>query len=92
MTRDDVPVSRLEEEKQAYRRQALEEGKPEAIVDRIVEGRLNKFYEGAVLLDQPFVRDDKIKVSELLKQVSTDLGDSITIRRFARYELGEPLD
>jgi elongation factor Ts len=92
VTRDDVPASQLDEEKQSYRRQALDEGKPEAIVDRIVEGRLNKFYEGAVLLDQPFVRDDKVKVHELLKQIGTDLGESITIRRFARYELGEPTD
>ena len=92
VTRDDVPAFQLDEEKQSYRRQALDEGKPEAIVDRIVEGRLNKFYEGAVLLDQPFVRDDKVKVHELLQQISTDLGESITIRRFVRYELGEPMD
>jgi elongation factor Ts len=92
VARDQVPLSVLADEKQAYRRHALDEGKPEAIVDRIVEGRLNKFYESAVLLDQPFVRDDKVKVSELLQQVSTDLGETITIRRFARYELGESSD
>jgi elongation factor Ts len=92
VARDDIPLSLLEEERRAYRRQALDEGKPDAIVDRIVEGRLNKFYESAVLLDQPFVRDDKVKVNALLEQVSTDLGEQVTIRRFARYELGESLN
>jgi elongation factor Ts len=92
VARDEIPVSLLEQEKQMYRRQALEEGKPEAIVERIVEGRLGKFYESTVLLEQPFVRDDKVKVHELLKQVSADLDETITVRRFARYELGESLD
>jgi elongation factor Ts len=92
VARNEVPPSLLEDERHAYRRQALDEGKPARIADRIVEGRLNKFYESAVLLDQPFVRDDKVKVNELLKQVSTDLGEAITVCRFARYELGEPLD
>jgi len=92
VTRDEIPASLLEEEKEMYRRQAMEEGKPEPIVERIVEGRLAKFYESAVLLEQPFVRDDKVKVHELLKKVSTDLGETIAVRRFARYELGEPLD
>ena len=92
VTRDDIPAGVLEDEKATYRRQALDEGKPEAIVERIVEGRLNKFYEGSVLLDQPFVRDDKVKVAELLEQVNSDLGETVTIRRFARYELGESLD
>lgn len=92
VTRGEVPAATLEEEKQLYRRQALDEGKPEAIVERIVQGRLNKYFESAVLLEQPFVRDDKVKVGELLEQVSADLGEAITIRRFARYELGEPLD
>jgi elongation factor Ts len=92
ITRDEVPIALLEEEKQSYRRQALDEGKPENIVERIVEGRLNKFFEGTVLLEQPFVRDDKVKVNELLKQVSSDLGETVKIRRFARYELGESLD
>jgi elongation factor Ts len=92
VTREEVPATTLEEEKQSYRRQALDEGKPEAIVERIVQGRLNKYYESTVLLEQPFVRDDKVKVGELHKQVSSDLGEPITIRRFARYELGESLD
>jgi elongation factor Ts len=92
VTRDDLPASMLNEEKEAYRRQALEERKPEAIVERIVEGRLNKFFESSVLLEQPFVRDDKVKVYELLEQVMTDLGEAVKIRRFARYELGESLD
>ena len=91
VTCDEIPASLLEEEKEMYRRQAMEEGKPEPIVERIVEGRLAKFYESAVLLEQPFVRDDKVKVHELLKKVSADLGETIAVRRFARYELGEPL-
>jgi elongation factor Ts len=61
-------------------------------VERIIEGRLRKFYEGAALVEQPFVKDDKVKVGKLLEQQAAALGEGITIRRFVRYELGEALD
>jgi elongation factor Ts len=92
VTRDQIPAEKLEAEKGAYRAQALAEGKPEAIVERIVEGRLRKYYETAVLLEQPFVKDDEVKVGELVEQHAAEWGEKIAIRRFARFELGEPLE
>jgi elongation factor Ts len=92
VTRDQIPAEKLEAEKEAYRKQAWDEGKPEAIVERIVEGRLRKFYETTVLLEQPFVKDDEVKVGQLLEQHAAAWGEKIAIRRLARYELGEPLE
>lgn len=92
VTRDQIPAHRLEAEKETYRSQAVDEGKPEAIVERIVEGRLRKYYETVVLFEQPFVKDDEVKVGELVEQHASAWGEQITIRRFVRYELGEPLD
>jgi elongation factor Ts len=90
--RDQIPDHRLQAEKEAYRAQALDEGKPEAIVKRIVEGRLRKYYETVVLSEQPFVKDDEIKVGELVEHQASEWGEEIVIQRFARYELGEPLE
>lgn len=92
LTREQIPSEKLEAEKEIYRKQALDEGKPAAIVERIIQGRLKKFYESTVLLEQPFVKDDKLQISDLLKQHVATLGEKVTIRRFARYELGEALD
>jgi len=92
VTRDHLPAEALEAEQEDYRNQALAEGKPERIVERIVEGRLRKYYESVVLFEQPFVKDDEITVEQLLKKASGEIGEEITIRRFARFELGEPLD
>jgi elongation factor Ts len=92
LTREQIPDEKLEAEKEIYRKQALEEGKPAAIVERIIQGRLKKFYESTVMLEQPFVKDDKLQISELLEQYVSALGEKVTIRRFARYELGEVLD
>lgn len=91
-TRDLIPADTLEAEKASYRKQALDEGKPEAIVERIIEGRLRKYYEGVVLMEQAFVKDDEVKIEKLFNQISKQLGEEITLRRFARFELGEPLD
>ena len=74
------------------RNQALAEGKPEQIVDKIVSGRVNKFYEETVLMDQPFVKDDKMTIEQLVTDYIRMTGENIKIRRFARYELGESLD
>jgi elongation factor Ts len=86
----DVPAEVLEGERTIARNRALQEGKPEKVVDRIVEGRLEKFYQEACLLRQPFIRDENIVVEDLLKQTIGNIGENIIIRRFVRWELGEP--
>lgn len=83
LTRDDVNEEVLEKEKAIYREQMLNEGKPENIIDRIVEGKIEKFYEQICLIEQPFVRDTDITVGELLKE------KNIKVNNFIRYELGE---
>jgi elongation factor Ts len=86
---EDIPPEVLEAKLGEYRAQALAEGKPEQIVDRIVEGRLQKFLNENCLLKQPFIKDDGITVGELIKQAIATLGENIVVRRFARYELVE---
>ena len=85
----DIPAEELESIKQAWREQALAEGKPEKVVERIVEGRLKKFYEESVLLHQTYIRDDNMTVQDLLNDAVVALGENIVIRRFARWEVGE---
>jgi elongation factor Ts len=89
--REDVPESVLEHERGLYRAQALQEGKPERIVDRIVDGRLEKFYSESCLLEQDFIRDDEKTVEELVREYINKTGENIIVRRFARFELGESL-
>lgn len=85
----DVPAEVLESEKSIARNRALQEGKPEKVLDRIVEGRVEKFYQEACLLKQPFVKDEAVTISDLLKSTISIIGENIIIRRFARWELGE---
>ncbi len=92
LTRDDVPQSELDREVEVLRNQALAEGKPAEIVDKIVLGRVNKFYQETVLMDQPFIKDDKMTIEQLATDYIRMTGENIKIRRFARYELGESLD
>lgn len=92
VAREHLPAAKLEALKESYRQGALREGKPERIIDRIVKGRLRKFYEQSVLLEQPFVKDDEITVTEVLKQGAETIGYDVKVERFARYELGEELD
>jgi len=87
--RDEVPDGIIAHEKDIIENQAKTEGKPEKAVEKIVEGRLEKFYEEVCLLDQPFIRDPKIKVKDLLGEISAKIGENIVIRRFTRYQLGE---
>ena len=82
---DDIPEADKERERQVYREQALEEGKPEAIVDKIVEGRMRKFYEQSSLLLQPFVKDSDVTVEQMLNQQA----DGLTVKRFVRFQIGE---
>jgi elongation factor Ts len=86
---EEVPDDVAEQEKEVYRALAIKEGRPEKVLDRIVEGRLKKFYSEVCLLDQPYVRDDQKTVGELLKESMGQVGENIVVRRFVRYQLGE---
>ncbi|HUE84054.1 MAG TPA: translation elongation factor Ts [Pyrinomonadaceae bacterium] len=96
VTREAVPAEALEKEREIARAQALNDpknaNKPEQVIDRIVEGRLNKFYEEAVLMDQPFVKDPAKTVAEMVTEKVAKTGEKITIRRFQRYKMGEGLE
>lgn len=90
--REDVPEAVIQAEREIQKRRAMEEGKPENVAEKMVEGRMNKFYEEIVLLEQPFIKDDSKTVSDLLQSLVAELGESIEIRRFARFALGESAD
>ena len=92
ITREEVPENVLIKEKEVMSAQVIESGKPEKMADKIVEGKIVKFYEETCLLDQTYIRDPKIKISDLLKSLIAKIGENIVIRRFQRYQLGEPLD
>jgi elongation factor Ts len=85
----EIPADVVESKRAAARNQALQEGKPERVLDRIVDGRLEKFYQETCLLRQPFVKNDEVTVADLLKQTVAAMGENVIIRRFARWELGE---
>jgi elongation factor Ts len=86
---EDIPAEDLEKERQKARQNALDEGKPENIVERIVEGQLEKFKDETVLLRQPYIRDEDLTINKLLLQNIASIGESIIIRRFTRWELGQ---
>lgn len=86
---DEVPTDETEKEKKIYRKQALNDGKPENIVEKIAEGRIKKYYEESVLLEQAFVKDPDKKIDELLKENIAKIGENIVIKRFCRFVLGE---
>ena len=86
---EDVPADVLEVEKESFRRQALDEGKAERIVDQIVSGRLEKFYTQFCLTRQPFIRDNDVIIEDLVKQKIVKFGENIVIKRFVRLEVGE---
>lgn len=89
ISKEDVPQEVLDKEKELYRKQALNEGKPEKIIDKIAEGKLKKYYEENCLLEQLFVKDNDVKIGDLLKQHIVKMGENIVIKRFERYILGE---
>ena len=89
VSREDVPPEVIERERAIYQAQAEREGKPSPVVERIVEGRLNKFYEELCLLEQPFLRDGDVTVGDLIAQKIATVGENIVVRRFVRFELGE---
>ena len=89
VTREEVPGSLLDSERHIFEVQAKESGKPDEVVARIVEGKLESFYKDHVLLDQPFVKDDSKTIQALLDEASARVGEKVAVRRFVRYKLGE---
>jgi elongation factor Ts len=87
--REDVPPGEIEKEKAIYRGQMEKENKPPHVIDKIVEGKLGSFYSQFVLLDQPFVRDDKVTVSQLVAQASAKTGENVQVSRFVRFRVGD---
>ncbi len=86
---DDVPDDIINKEKEIYRIQAIEMGKPENVVEKIVEGKLNKFYKDSCLLNQAYVRNPDMSVSDLLNDMIAKMGENITIKRFVRFQIGD---
>lgn len=92
LSRDMVPADVINQEREIFKTQALNDGKPENIVDKIVDGRLEKFYEENCLLEQPFIKDPDKNISQLLTEKIALLGENIVISRFVRFERGEALE
>lgn len=90
--REELPEDVIEQEKAVYRAQGLNEGKPEKIVDKIVEGRMEKFYQQVCLLEQPFIKDPDRTVQDIVNERIAKIGENISVRRFARFEMGEGLE
>lgn len=86
---EDVPPEVIEQEKGIYRKQALAEGKPEKILDRIIDGKLKKYYEDVCLMNQRFIKDQDMTIEKLVKNAIAKTGENIVVRRFVRYQLGE---
>ena len=89
VSRDEVSADVLEKEREIFRQQALETGKPENVIDRIIAGKVEKFYSQAVLLEQPFVKDTDTTVGDMIGEVVGRIRENIQVRRFARYKLGD---
>ncbi|WP_271628572.1 translation elongation factor Ts [Caldicellulosiruptor sp. DIB 104C] len=92
VSREEIPQEVIEKEKAILRQQALNEGKPENVVDRIIEGRLEKFFEEVCLLEQPWIKNPDMKIKDLLAEKIAKIGENIVIRRFARFERGEGIE
>ena len=89
---DEVPTDALEAEKEILKAQALNEGKPEAVVEKMVEGRIKKYYKDVCLMDQDFVKDSSKTITQIVNEAILAIGEKISIRRFTRYEMGEGLE
>ncbi len=92
LRKEDVDTAELEKEKEILRAQALNEGKPEKIVDKMAEGRIQKYFKEVCLLEQPFVKDPDKSVQDLVTEKIAKIGENISVRRFVRYEMGEGLE
>ena len=89
---EDVPAAEIERETSVLKAQAIAEGNPEAIAEKMVAGRISKYYEEMCLLEQPFVKDEKVKIKDMLADATRTTGENIIVRRFVRYQLGESLE
>lgn len=89
---EEVPAEELENEKEILRNQALNEGKPTQIIEKMVEGRVKKFYQDVCLMEQTFVKDPSLTISQYINEKILQIGEKISIRRFARFEMGEGLE
>ncbi len=92
VSRDEVPADVVEREKGVYAEQLKQEGKPAEMVEKIVQGKLNKFFSDICLLEQAFIKDEEKTVEQLLVEKTGEIGEKITVRRFARYEVGEGIE
>ena len=90
--REEVDPAKLDHEREVLRKQALEEGKPEKIVEKMVEGRIQKYYKEVCLMEQPFVKDPDKSIEDIVKEKIAKIGEKISIRRFVRYQLGEGIE
>jgi elongation factor Ts len=89
LTKEEVPAEVLEKEKEIYRAQALDQGKPDKVVERIAEGKLKEYYQSFCLLEQAFVKDPKLTVGQLIQEKIAVIKENIVVRRFARFRVGE---
>jgi len=87
--REDIPAERVEQERAIHKQWAINQGKPEAALPKIIEGRMEKFFSTVVLLDQPFIKNEDITIGDLIKEKAAKLGEKIVVRRFVRYRVGE---
>jgi elongation factor Ts len=92
LSRDEVSADELERERKVQLERVMAEGKPEAVAQKIVDGRMSKFYEEICLLDQKYIKDDKKSIDQLVKEAVASIGENIRIRRFVRYEVGEGIE
>lgn len=92
VSKEEVPQNEIEKEKQILKAQALNEGKPEKVVEKMVEGRIEKYYKEVCLLEQPFIREPEITVNQLIVNKISKIGENIKVRRFSRFELGEGIE
>ncbi|MDY7041080.1 MAG: translation elongation factor Ts [Chloroflexota bacterium] len=89
LAKEDIPPDVLEKKREEYREQMTNSGKPEHVIDRIVKGKLEKFYTEVCLLEQSFIKDEEITVNDLISQIASKTGENVRIRRFVHYELGK---
>ena len=85
---EDVPASEIEREKEIYREQMKDSGKPTNVVEKIIEGKLSKYYEDVCLLEQAYIKDPKVKISDLIKEKIAVFGENIAVGKFARFQIG----
>jgi len=89
VSREDIPEKKVEQEREIHRQWALNQGKPEAALSKIVEGRMEKYFSTVVLTDQPYIKDEELTIRELIREKAGKFGEKIVVRRFVRYRVGE---